>query len=115
MSTRPLSITIIGWVFIAVGNFAFVYHFSEFVQTFELTRLVVSLIRLLAVLGGVFLLRGFSWARWLLLGWLAFHVIASAFHSAFEVVIHLLLLAVISYFLLRKRATKYFVEGNATN
>ena len=35
----------------------------------------IALFELLAVLAGVFLLKGRNWARWLLLLWIAFHVI----------------------------------------
>jgi len=42
------------------------------------------MIRIIAVVGGVFLLMGHNWARWLMLAWLAFHVAVSAFHSLSE-------------------------------
>ena len=35
----------------------------------------------LAIVCGVFLLRGHNWARWLALAWIAFHVVLSAFHA----------------------------------
>jgi len=62
----------------------------------------------------VYMLLGRNWARWLGLAWIAFHVIISAFHSAQELVIHGLLLALFAYFLLRPSASAYFrAEGRA--
>ena len=49
-----------------------------------------------------------DWARWLLTAWVAYHVVLSAFHSLFELVIHGLLLAVVAYFLFRPAASAYF-------
>jgi hypothetical protein len=110
MKHRPLSVTIIGWLFIAAGAFGFAYHVIEFrsIRPFPYDVVWVCLLRLLAILSGVFLLRGRNWARWLLLMWIAYHVILSAFHSLFEVVTHTLLLVVVAYFLFRPEASSYF-------
>ena len=48
------------------------YHFSELRQP---EGVWVGLTELLAILSGVFMLRGQNWARWLALAWIAFHVI----------------------------------------
>ncbi|MGH9883565.1 MAG: hypothetical protein ACRD6N_19240 [Pyrinomonadaceae bacterium] len=110
MNKRPRSITVISWIFIAVGSIALLYHLSELrAQRWSEQGLVwVCFVRFLAVLSGVFMLRGFNWARWLLVVWLAYHVILSAFHSPFEVVMHSLLFGVVVYFLFRPQASAYF-------
>ena len=110
MRRRPLSITIIGWLFIGAGIIGFVYHATEFKiqRPVEYDLIWVSIVRLLAILSGVFLLRGSNWARWLLLIWLTYHVILSAFHSFFQLAMHGLLLGVIAYFLFRPQASAYF-------
>lgn len=54
------------------------------------------------------MLRGHNWARWLLVTWIAYHVILSAFHAWSELAMHALLLAVVAYFLFRSRASAYF-------
>src|SRR5436190_5188208 len=97
MSKRPLSITIIGWLFIATGVVGIAYHATELKadRPFQYDVIWVCLVRLLAILCGVFLLRGSNWARWLLLVWIAYHVILSAFHSLSELIIHSLLFAVV--------------------
>ena len=108
MKHRPLSVTIIGWLFIAAGVIGFAYHVAELKRPFEYEVVWVCFLRLLAILGGVFVLRGSNWARWLLVIWIAYHVILSAFHSLFEAITHSLLLVVVAYFLFRPAASSYF-------
>jgi uncharacterized membrane protein len=110
MNKRPSSITIISWIFIAAGILALFYHLGELrAEHFLENGLVwVCFVRFLAILGGVFMLRGFNWARWLLAAWIAYHVILSAFHSPFELAVHGLLFAVVAYFLFRSQASAYF-------
>jgi chromate transport protein ChrA len=103
---RPLPVTILGCLFIVVGLAGFVYHLSE--RPFDHWIVLISIVRIIAVVGGVFLLMGRNWARWLLLAWLAFHVVVSAFHSLPESVAHIVLLMVIGYALLRPPASTYF-------
>lgn len=69
VKNRPLTVTFVGWLFIAVGTMGFAYHATEFkIQAPLNYDLVwVQFVRLLAIVGGVFLLRGANWARWLLL------------------------------------------------
>ena len=107
---RPLSVTIIGWLFIAAGTIGFAYHLKELKADghFDYGAGLVLLVRLLAILSGLFLLRGSNWARWLLILWIAYHVILSTFHSLIGVATHSLLLIVIAYFLFRPRASDYF-------
>ena len=110
MRKRPLAITIISWLFVTAGVIGLAYHATEFKawRPFEYDAVWVCLVRLLAILCGVFMLRGSNWARWLLLVWIAYHVVLSAFHSLFELVIHSLLFAVILFFLFRPRSSAYF-------
>ena len=117
MNKRPSSVTVIGVIFVMAGAIGFVYHLTEFKaqRPFEYDVVWVLLVRLLAIIGGVFLIRGSDWARWFLLIWLAYHVILSAFHSMFELITHSLLLAVIAYFLYRPLVSAYFRDANAPN
>jgi hypothetical protein len=110
MNKRPLSITVISLVFAAAGAIGLAYHLIEFkVQhPFQYDIVWVSLVRLTAIVCGVFMLRGSNWARWLTLVWMAYHVILSGFHSWHQSVVHGLLFAVFAYFLFRPQATEYF-------
>ena len=113
MTKRPLFITVIGWIFIAVGSVALLYHLSEFHTRFNSEWVWVYLVRVLAVFGGAFLLRGHNWARWLLAVWMTFHIVLSIFHSPIELVMHVLLFGIIGCALFRPRASAYFVRGRS--
>jgi len=84
----------------------FVYHLTE--SPLDRWVVLISIVRIIAVVGGVFLLMGHNWARWLMLAWLAFHVVVSAFHSLSESIAHVVLLIIVGYVLLRQPASKYF-------
>jgi hypothetical protein len=97
---RPLSVTILGGGYIAVGTIGFAYHLTEFQARdgFQYDGVWVELIRLLAIICGVFMLRGHNWARWVALAWIAFHVILSGFHAFSAFAIHCLFCVVIAWF-----------------
>ena len=104
---RPLSITILAAVYVLVGAIGFVYHFP---QAIPLNRdgALIEFTALLALLAGVFLLRGHNWARWLALAWMGFHVILTAFVPLLPFLIHCLFFAAIAWILLRPPAWRYF-------
>lgn len=108
MNKRPLSVTVVGCIFIAAGVVGFAYHVTGFRTHPPLEVVWVCLLRLLAILGGVFVLRAKNWARWLVLAWLAYHVALSAFHQVSELIMHALLFAIIAYILFRRPAAAYF-------
>jgi hypothetical protein len=103
---RPIPVTILGLLFIVVGLIGLVYHLSQ--RPLDRWVALISLIRVVAVVGGVFLLKGRNWARWLMLGWLGFHVGVSAFHSLSDCIAHAVLLLVVAYFLLTPPDSQYF-------
>src|SRR5215813_6856723 len=109
MKKRPLSVTIIGWVFIAVGTIGFLYHANELrsAHPFRNDLVWVCLVRLIAIVSGFFLLRGHNWARWLVLIWMAYHVGLGVFHSWSDVITHSLILLVLAFFLLRPKVSLY--------
>ncbi len=103
---RPWQTTLIGLLFIVAGLVGLSYHLTA--RPLEPGIVLISIVRLLAVVGGIFLLLGRGWARWLLLVWLGFHVVVSAFHSISEFLAHVALLLVIGYVLLRPPVSTYF-------
>ncbi len=107
---RPLSVTILGCVYIAVGIIGFVFHLKEFLarDVFHYDDVWVELVECLAILSGTFMLRGDNWARWLGLVWMAFHVVLSAFHAFPEFAIHCLFCAVVAWVVFRPAAARYF-------
>ncbi len=103
---RPFQITFLGWLFIAVGILSTLYHLWK--GSLDRWTPLILLVGATAVVAGVFLLRGARWARWLILAWLAFHVVISAFNSLSGALPHIALLLVIGYFLLGPPTQKYF-------
>jgi hypothetical protein len=104
---RPISVTIIACVYLAVGTLAFVYHFRELLSL-QRDSVSIELTEFLAVVSGAFMLRGHNWARWLALAWIAFHVILSIVESDHGLAIHGLLSVVIAWILFRPEAARYF-------
>jgi hypothetical protein len=99
--SRPRSITVIGWIFIAIGAVGIVRD-GLALRASPLGELGPALASgLLALVGGAGLLRGAGWARWLLVAWMGFHIVLSALHSAERLVVHIVLFAPILYFLFR--------------
>jgi hypothetical protein len=114
---RPHSVTAIAWLFIAAGVLGFGHHVTELDlrQPFADGVLWTLIVRLLALVAGVFMLRGADWARWLALAWLAFHVLLGAAHSVSNAVIHAILLGAIAFALLRPSTTAWFRQrGDST-
>lgn len=107
----PVSVTILACVYIAVGATGFAYHFTGLLAL-QYDGALIELIEFIAIVCGVFMLRGHNWARWLALAWIAFHVILSAFHAFPEFAIHCLFCAVIAWVLFRPEAARYFRGGH---
>ena len=104
---RPLSILILACVYIGIGTLGFVYHFNELLAR-HADAIGIELTEFVAIICGIFLLRGNNWARWLALAWIAFHVAISMLHNLGEVAVHGLACVVIAYILLRPAANRYF-------
>jgi uncharacterized membrane protein len=110
MRKRPLSVTAIGYLYIVIGVIALVSQLAMLRPhgTFQYDILWASLVELIALVSGVYILRASNWARWLALAWIIFHVVLSAFHAPLELTIHSLLCLVIAYCLFRPPANDYF-------
>jgi len=117
-SSRPISVTVIGWLFITVGVIGFVYHLyvvypvvsqDIFVlKGFWTETIWIEVTEALAIVFGVFLLLGRSWARWGVLAWMAFHVGLSVYDRMHGLVVHILFLIAFAYLLFRADANEYF-------
>lgn len=108
---RPLSVTVIGCLYIVIGGGTFASQFPSLLRGAADSGWV-ELVEALAILAGIFLLRGHNWARWLAVAWLAFHV-AISYPVAGKLAIHGVFLAVIAWFLFQPLAGRYFAHGIA--
>src|SRR5947209_8494061 len=113
MNGRPVSVTLVGLVYICAGIAGIAYHFHEFTpHPFEKAVVMPVFVRITAIVAGAYLLAGKDWARWLAVAWMAFHVVLSAFHSRSASAMHAVFLIVIVYFLFRPEATRYVRSGS---
>lgn len=104
---RPLSVTGVAWLFIAVGTVTFVYHSPGLLHP-HWDDFAIEFTELLAIVAGIFMLRRQNWARWLTLAWMSFHVALSAFPPFHGLVVHVLVFGGIAWLLLRSDAADYF-------
>lgn len=107
---RPLSVTLIACLLILSGIAGIAYHITDVKSwhPFPYEYLAILLIRVLAIVAGIYLLRGQDWARWLALVWIAFHLAISFFNDWSQVAVHTVVLAIFCYVLLRPAANAYF-------
>ena len=112
MRKRPIEVAVVSVVYIAAGLMGLAYHLSEWTYPHPFTSAIfwVSLVRLLAIVSGAFMLRGANWARWLAVLWMGFHVVVSAFHTLAECLIHVLFLVAIGFILFRRRGREFFAR-----
>jgi hypothetical protein len=112
---RPIAVTILGLLYIAVGIGSTAAHFAAFHSDRpSVNELVwVTVLGVLAIVAGVFMLQARNWARWLALAWMAFHVALSVFHPLHELIVHTLFLAIFAYLLFRPEAHAYFRNRGA--
>jgi hypothetical protein len=110
MNKRPLPVTIIALVYIFTGAVGLVSHLANvrFQRPFEYDIVGIAAVSLIALMCGIYMLRGHNWARWGALAWMAFHVVLSAFHPWLQLAMHCVFLAAISYFLFQPAAKQYF-------
>lgn len=110
--STPFPILIIGWLFVVLGGLRIIAGFwisSLFAGGYLRSDDVwVIMSGVVALAGGILVLRGIGLGRWMIMAWLVFHVVLSWLHSVSELIIHAALLAVIGYFLLRPQTSAYF-------
>jgi hypothetical protein len=107
---RPLSVLIIAWLFILTGTTGFAYHVSEMYRedSFATDHVLAMLVSIVAIVGGIFVLRAYNPGRWLIILWLIYHVLLSYFHGWTPMIIHVVLLIAVGYFLFRRDAKEFF-------
>ena len=113
MQRRPVSIIVISFLFILLGALTLIHAAWDTVNTYErLTDFqrhwMIYLSAVVAIAGGVFLFQGQKWARWLLVAWMAFHIVVGALHGLGPLLTHVAIFSVILYFIFRRRSSAYF-------
>ena len=117
MKSRPLSITLIAWLFLIFGSIALLSGLlpltgankAQLLAEFK-THWMVHLSRLTQIVGGLFMLRGHNSARWLVVIWIAFHIVVGALHGWVQLLTHVVIFSVILFFLFRPKANEFFAR-----
>jgi hypothetical protein len=107
MRRPPISVIVIALLYLAVGVIGFIFRFRTLLQWRQGSVWAEST-ELLAVVIGIFLLRGHNWARWLAVAWMAFHLVLSALHSYAQAAVHAAFLALIVWALFAPAGSRYF-------
>ncbi len=108
---RPFQIIVIALLFIVGGLATLVVPVLK--NPLNRWTLALALLGIIAIVGGIFVYKGRGWARWVVLAWLAFHVVVSALNSLSLAAAHLVLLIAVGYFLLVPPTSKYFNSANS--
>jgi hypothetical protein len=115
---RPLSITLVGWLFVLTGVIGLAASAWKVVEDVRTAAGAVAHplgdfawaagSAVVAAAGGAGALRGLGWARWALAAWMGFHVGLSLVHSVEQLVVHCAIFAPLTYLLFRRRAAAFF-------
>ena len=109
MNKRPIAVTGIGWLFVVGGVVAFASYLNELrASAFRGENVWIFVIEVVAIVAGIFILRGSNWARWLAVAWMALHVGISFLDWRRELAVHVVLFGLITYALFRADAAVYF-------
>ena len=114
MKKRPISVVVIAALYIAVGVIGFAFHLREFrSQGGFYDTLLIELTELIALVSGLFMLRGQNWARWIAVAWIASHVVLSAFEAYRGFVVHCIFCGLIAWALFSPPASRYFRKARS--
>jgi hypothetical protein len=105
---RPLSVTLVGWLFVVTGCVVLAACLARAGESDAADVGFAALSGALALAGGVFALRGRGFARWLLVAWMAGHVVLGFLHTVERGGVHVVFLAVLVLALFNARATAFF-------
>jgi len=104
---RPWSQVVVAVIFLALGIldiarglaplFASAPHWHMATDDVEVLAIGVA-----AIVGGIYVLRGANWARWLLAVWMAFHV-AISIGQPKQLIAHIVIFGCIAFLLFRRR------------
>ena len=122
--TRLRSVTLAGWLFVAVGSAGLVVgmwqlgaailsgQLAAWGRREFLDHLIAQLSRVMSLAGGGLVLRGVNWGRWLLAIWMAAHVLIGAGHSRTRLVTHAIVMVAGVLVLFNRRASGHFTRAD---
>ena len=110
MKKVPLPVLIVAIALLLAGIVGFIYHLKDFADPAEkiYVVLLVELLRILAIVSAVLLLRANNLGRWLSIGWVLLHVVISVFNSWSQTITHIIVLIIVSILLFLPVSSLYF-------
>ena len=110
MKSVPLPVLIVAIALLLAGIVGFFYHLKDFSDPGEKLYVVglVELLRIIAIVSGILLLRASNSGRWLSIAWVLLHVVISVFNSMADTITHLVVLAIVSILLFLPVSSLYF-------
>ena len=107
MKRPPVLVLLVSLLLIATGVGGMVQHRAAILRG-DRDGIVLAVVEIAAIAAGVFMLRRDNWARWLAMGWIAFHVAISFFHLWKELLVHVLVFAFFAFALFRRGSRDHF-------
>ena len=118
---RPLSITLVGWLFVATGCIGIGAGLVRLLRARESTSVHelgdyawVLLSGLIAIAGGALTLRGRPAGRWLLVVWMAGHLVLGLMHELTHLLMHIAIFAPLLFLLFRGSVEPFFRRERAS-
>ena len=105
---RPFAITVLGWLYIAIGVVGLVHHGSVAIRSFHQEDIWILFTQVVAVVAGIFILRGTNWARWVAVLWIAAHVGLAWLNGPGQALFHAIIFVGITVLLFRADARAFF-------
>jgi hypothetical protein len=96
------------------GIVGFFYHLKDFADPDQklYVTILVELLRIVAFVSGLLLLRASNTGRWLSIAWVLLHVVISAFNSVNEMIMHIVVLLIVCILLFLPVSSRYFNKKN---
>lgn len=107
---RPVFVLVIGALFIAIGLLDIWLGVSPLTSKpahLASDDLLVASIGIIALVGGIYVLQGHNWARWLLAAWMALHV-ALSIRQPYALLGHVVIFGLLLAGLFHPAASAYF-------
>ena len=115
MKKRPIGVIVVAVLLMIAGVAGLVGDGMNFksLSASHYETVWIAAVHVLAIVAGVFLLRGSDWARWLTIAWMAFHVAISFLNSWQQAVMHGVILVLFVWILFSRDARAYFRSSHA--
>ena len=112
--TRMWSVIVVAVIFLALGVLDITRGLAPLFASAPRWHMAVDDVEVLAIgiaaiVGGIYVIRGANWARWLLAAWMALHVAISVGQPT-ALVAHLVIFGCIAFLLFRRGASAFFTR-----